>query len=525
MSLPIFAKRLKRFDLLSFKNDKPLSEIKIVVIRNHSFEAIASVLNAFLGFSGFKAQFQYSSYDDALNYSDSADCDLNLIYVDLSRYKTQDINGFLADRAAALRRKNKAPILIVYADDQKAVEIKIDLSDSFAFSIASILTDLGEAAFDLAKAPYSGSRFSNIALLEIARFLGLKLIPSIFCSPLKAIVCDLDNSLYDGVLGEDGAENLKPRLALQAQIKKLKNEGFFLAIASKNEEEDVREAFEKRSDFILKFEDFDAIEINWNNKKDGIVKIAKTLNIGADSMLFIDDNPAEIQNVETTGVKTILADNEENALFALKFFPRLTKIRVSLEDSLRSKDALANRERDKLTKELSPKEYFAKLGIKLKYSIDNRAQIPRVSELLRKTNQFILSYKRYNEVEVEEFMNSPNACVITIAMSDNLSESGIIAIVLARKNGETLELDETTVSCRALGRNVESVALPFAFNLAAKKLKTNNEIVVNYKKGERNAPALSYLALLTDEPLEKEGSFLYQIPFNVDVEGLGIEIE
>ncbi|MDR2639442.1 MAG: HAD-IIIC family phosphatase [Helicobacteraceae bacterium] len=525
MISPLFAKELKRLDILSLPKNKSARSVTITVHRNHSFETIASVLNAFLNFAELEAEFIYSAYDDSLNFTPEQKGDLHLIYIDLLRYKTDDITGFIADRAAALRSKTKAPILIVYLEKNNAIDLKTDISDCFAFSLKPILDDLGLAAYDLAKEPYSGTRLSNKASLEIARYLGLKLIPALLLTPLKAIVCDLDNTLYQGVLGEDGIENLKPNLALQQAIKELKQSGFFLAIASKNEEIDAKLAFEKRSDFILKFDDFAATQINWNSKRDNIIKIAKTLNIGADAMLFIDDNPAEIQNVEGTGVKTILASSEESALAQLRFYPRLTKLKILAEDSLRDKDARSNIEREKLAKTLSQKEYFEKLGVKLRFSVDNYNQCARIAELFGKTNQFILTYKRYNQSEIKELMLSSDSRVITIAMSDNLSDSGIIAIMAAHKQGALLELDDMVVSCRALGRNIENIALPFMFDLAAKGLKTDNKIIINYKKGERNAPAFAYLAALTDQPLESQGRFVYDIPERIDTSGLEITIE
>jgi FkbH-like protein len=525
MISPIFAKELKRLELLSIAKNRSAKKITIGVHRNHSFETIASVLNAFLNFSELEAEFIYSAYDDSLNFSMTQERDLDLIYLDLAKYKTNDIKGFIRERAAALRSLTKSPILIVVLDDQNPIDLTLDLNDCFLFSIAPILRDLDKAAYDLAKEPYSGTRLSNKAVLQVARYIGLKLIPALLLAPLKAIVCDLDNTLYQGVLGEDGIDNLTPNLALQKEIKRLKENGFFIAIASKNEESDVKLMFEKRMDFALKFDDFAAAQINWNNKRENIVKIAKTLNIGVDSMVFIDDNPAEIQNVEGVGIKTILAVDEEIALRQLKFYPRLTKLKISKEDSLRTKDAQANEERAKLAKTYSQKEYFEKLGVKLLFSVNNRAQIARVSELFGKTNQFILNYKRYNESQTLEFMTSPDRSVITIAMSDNLSESGIIAILAAHRNQETLELDEMTVSCRALGRNIENIALPFMFSLAAKTLKTKNEIIINYKKGERNAPALAYLATLTDRALCSEGSFIYKIPDFINTEGLEISVK
>ena len=309
-------------------------------------------------------------------------------------------------------------------------------------------------------------------------------------------------------------------------MKQLKSQGFLLTIASKNEEEDVKEFFIKRKDFPFNWNDFAVIKANWELKSQNILTIAKMLNIGTDAMLFIDDNPAEIQNVESAGIdiKTILAKTPELTLNILEYYPNLLKLTSSKEDVLRTQDIQANQTRNELVKRLSPKEYFEKLEIKLDFYINNKEHIQRITELLNKTNQFILTYARLTLTQVEEAQN--NGVVITINMSDKLSDSGIIAILVANKSSEGfINLQEMTVSCRALGRNLENIMLPKMFELANQHLNGNGNILINYKKGPRNMPAINWLMDLTKQTLLEEGQILYNIPKNIDTEGLKISEE
>ena len=309
-------------------------------------------------------------------------------------------------------------------------------------------------------------------------------------------------------------------------MKQLKSLGFLLTIASKNEEEDVKEFFIKRKDFPFNWNDFAVIKANWELKSQNILTIAKMLNIGTDAMLFIDDNPAEIQNVESAGIdiKTILAKTPELTLNILEYYPNLLKLTSSKEDVLRTQDKQANQTRNELIKRLSPKEYFEKLEIKLDFYINNKEHIQRITELLNKTNQFILTYARLTLTQVEEAQN--NGVVITINMSDKLSDSGIIAILVANKSSEGfINLQEMTVSCRALGRNLENIMLPKMFELANQHLNGNGKILINYKKGPRNMPAINWLMDLTKQTLLEEGQILYDIPKNIDTEGLKISEE
>ncbi|MBR1946424.1 MAG: HAD-IIIC family phosphatase [Alphaproteobacteria bacterium] len=515
----LFAFPLNRLNLLKLPEQKAERKIKIAVYRNHSFEMTAGILNVFLRFSGLEASFDYSDYDDSLNFR-TIEADLHLIWVDIERYKTSDIAAFLKERAETLSAKTQKPVLLAYTG--RSVDLSLTAADCFSFRVDDWLAELGDQAYDEAKEAYSGTRLSNKAVLEAARVLGLKYIPAIFKTPLKAVVLDLDNTLYKGILGEDGVDALIPDNALQSEIKKLKKDGFFICLCSKNEEEDVRKMFEKRTDFVLKMEDFTAVQINWQSKADNILKLAKTLNIGTDAMLFIDDNPAEIENVRPTGVKTLLA--KENIARVVSYYPGLMKLRSSAEDALRTKDVQANAARMELAKTLSREEYFQKLGIKLVYSVNDETQIPRVAELFGKTNQFILSYKRYKETDVRSFMRDSGKCVITIHMSDSLSDSGIIVILAAHAENGVLTADELTVSCRALGRNLEDVMLPELFRLAQNRLHAKKQMEIPYLKGERNMPALKWLAALTGTETGERGTAVYEIPEKIDLSGLTVEV-
>lgn len=516
----LFATNLKRLNILKTSIKKFKREINIAVYRNHSFEMIASVLNSFLSLSRMNANFEYSDYDDSLNF-DFKNADIQLIWIDIDRYKLENIKNFLSERVNVLRNYTKAPILLIYTGYSK-FDLNNLTTDCYTVSISDILNFMGDNIYDIEKEPYSGTRLSDKACLEMARMIGLKYIPAVLQTPLKAIVVDLDNTLYKGILGEDGIVNLVPNNELQKQLKQLKEQGFFLCIASKNEKDDVKELFEKRKDFVLKWNDFTTVQINWDSKAENIVKIAQTLNIGTDSILFIDDNPAEIQNVESTGIETILVDDDICQI--IKYYPRLLKLKRSNEDSLRTADVQANIERAKLAQILSPAEYFKKLGIKLEYSINNKSQVPRIAELFGKTNQFILTYARYKESDVLSFMNDENKIIITIHMSDNLSDSGIIAIIACHSIESNLYLDELTVSCRALGRKLENVMLPYLFKIANEELRTNGNINILYKEGPRNMPAIKWLSDLTNTKLEKEGDVQYIIPKDINLTGLMVEV-
>ncbi len=519
----LFDKDISRLKILTEKKKMKINK-KIFVRRNHSFEMTGNVLNAFLNYSDIEAYIEYSSYDDSLTCNDLIEADLHILWLDLNRYNENLLNKFIAEKVEELRNKISSPILLAYIGSE--IEEKyFTTKDLTIVNINQVINSLGNKAFDTSKEDLSGTRLSNKACLYIAQYLGLKIIPSILKPALKAIVLDLDNTLYKGIIAEDGIKNVCPYNNLQKKLKDLKNKGFLLCLCSKNEESDVKKLFTLRDDFILNWNDFTSIKANWNKKSDNIIEIAKELNISTDSILFIDDNIAEVENVKAfiNDIHTIITTEEEKTLRILDLYPCLMKKNVSNEDLIRSKDIQLNKQRKEISKTLSKSEYFKKLEIKIELTLNDKNNINRISELLNKTNQFILSYKRYNLTETEKLLNFSNTCIVTAKMSDKLSDSGIIAILIAKKNNTDLYVDELTFSCRALGRNIEDIVITKMLQISINYLKTSNKILINYKKGPRNIPALSWLSSYTGEVLQDKGIIIKQLTKDLETYGLDIK--
>ncbi|MBX1886676.1 HAD-IIIC family phosphatase [Campylobacter peloridis] len=500
----LFSPNLKRIDLIKLSKENNYENIQINIFRNHSFEVISSIINAFLAFSKLKANFNISSYDDSLSFDNFEKADLNIIFLDLNNYKN-NIDNFIQEKIDILKTLSNAPIITLLLGNTKLKDY--DICEILKpFLDENLIID--DSNFEI-----NASRLSNKAGIKLAQILGLKIIPSFLKPNLKAIILDLDNTLYDGVLGEDGINNLKltqNHIDLQNELLNLKNQGILLAISSKNDEKDVIELFKKRKDFPLKIDDFAMIKANWQSKDENIKEIAKFFNIGLDSILFIDDNIAEIENTKYLGIKTLLA-NDQSAL-SLKLYPNLFKPNFSKEDKLRNEDIKANLKRQELAK-LNQKEYFQNLQIHLKFEINNKENLQRINQLLNKTNQFISNYSRMNLKECEDFIQK-NA-ILTINMSDKLSDSGIIAIFVAYKDETNLIIKDLCISCRALGRKLEKIMFFKAISLLKQYLNCKNTILY-FQKGARNTPFLDFLyslnskikdnyAFINDEKINYEG--------------------
>lgn len=548
--MQIFSPNLKRSELLALSkkiNFTQIKEININIYRNHAFEPIESVIAPFLHYAGFRANFTYGDYDESLSFNPNINTNSNLaiIFLDLARYKLSeaDFIAFLQERASALQDKLKTPLLILLLNSNSLSSKTIahslqplKTSQIYTFSCDELFTHYLSLSLlnpmstllDESKESIAGTRLSNAATLILAQILGLKLIPSLLLPNLEAIVLDLDNTMYNGILGEDGIDNIEltpTHKALQNAILELKKQGYLLAIASKNEKSDVKRLFETRVDFPLKWSDFDAIEAHWDTKDKSLQNIAKAFNIGLDSMLFIDDNLAEIESTKHTQVKQIHAQNPQSTIFTLFLFPQLTKLRISTEDALRANDIKANAMRESL-ESLSDKEYFHNLKIELEFAINPKTNAQRIYELMNKTNQFIANYTRPTQAQVQEWLDSKNHCVISIAMRDRLSDSGIIGIIVGEKKDREIHILDIVVSCRALGRRLESIMLFNAFALIAQSLQdTQKAVLLHYQKGERNKPFLQTLQTLQGVDLQNLSKSSLSIPLqSPSTEGLTILI-
>lgn len=522
----IFEKELSRKELLEY-NSQNEKTYRVCVYRNHSFELIEHTIDIYLDYARLGVEFIYSDYDDSLSFIEMPmDVDALILWLDLERYQMDTLDAFIEERISYLTQKFKKPVLFAPLSDSKQ---KWNTASVLLFSFERIRQKLQDQFYDRRMESFTGTRLSAKAISEISKELGMIYIPALLTPTLKAIVLDLDNTLYRGVLGEDGiggVELTEGHKRLQNKLKEFGKKGIFLCLASKNEENDVRELFQSRSDFPLGWNDFAKTCISWTGKERSVQEIATFLNIGTDSILFIDDNPGEIAAVVAANPKiwTLRAYEEaEKTCQVLDYYPRLYRCSVNFEDEIRSKDAVANQERDHLKASLSKEEYLKSLNMKLVYSMNDINQVKRISELANKTNQFIFNYKRYSVGETAEYMEADDKLVITMSLSDRLSDSGIIGACFAAKQEDYILVDEIFVSCRALGRGIEDIIVLGAIQCACKKLDVKN-IRICFQKGERNLPAQRFVQQYLKEFLNESENFQYEFEgelLNIEVKGEG----
>jgi FkbH-like protein len=288
----------------------------------------------------------------------------------------------------------------------------------------------------------------------------------------KCLVLDLDNTLWGGVVGEDGPAGVKigsgdPEgeafLDLQVRLKALQAQGVLLAVCSKNNPGDVHELFESRPEMPLKLSDFAAVEISWEPKHEGLKKIAAALNLGTDSLVFMDDNPAETSLIAQMlpEVKTVLLPPDPAEYAAL--VERMTdfeRTAVLEEDARKTSQYRENRRRQELQAAAGDlATYLASLRTELAIGRARRDDLPRVHQLFTKTNQFNLTTQRYTPAEVERFIGSP-ICELWVARArDRFGELGTIGAILLKRDGRVVYVDSFLMSCRAMGRGIETALM------------------------------------------------------------------
>lgn len=518
----LFEHEPSRRELLSYRSDKSFSESHVQVFRNHSFELIEHTIGAYLEYSGLNINFSYSGYDDSLSFRElDVDSDLLIIWLDATRYKGISIQDFLKQRVEELKKRYTKPILLI----PFGTDIDIQMTGVLIWNLSEIQSELGDKFEDRRSQAITGTALSGKALGIIARKMGLRYLPALLKPAIKGIVVDFDNTLYSGVLGENGIDGvvLTPgHKALQSELKTLAEKGFFLCGASKNEMSDVLELLEQRKDFPLKKEDFTKLCVSWNPKAKSIEEIANYLNINSDSLIFIDDNIGELTSVKMAHpqIKLICAkENAEITCRVLSEYPGLMQFNSNAILN-RKADVQANEQRKELQASMSQEEYIRSLEIHLKFEHDNCSQIARIAELANKTNQFIFNYKRYSQSDVELRISNEEYSVVSVSLSDKLSDSGLVGVCVGKKQADYVEIEECFISCRALGRGIDDMIVLGAIWQVANQLGMK-KVKVSFQKGQRNTPAEQFIKDCLIEHIAEPKEFSYEMPQNlvcVDIE-------
>lgn len=345
------------------------------------------------------------------------------------------------------------------------------------------------------RSPYSQKTYQNLGI-RITRLIRKLNNPS-----KKVIILDADNTLWGGVIGEDGIENIqlgddhpgRSFRLFQEQILSFKDKGIILALVSKNEEDDVINVLDSHSGMLIKSDDLACKLINWLPKSENIRSIAEELNLGLDSLVFLDDSPAECLEVKTNVPEVTvvqLPSNELNYGEVLNKLWIFDIYKTTDEDKLRNDFTLNNKNRDELKiKSTDLNTYLKSLKIKVQMNLANENDLIRISQLSQKTNQFNSSLIRRSLQDLKQL--GDNFLIYTINVQDQFGDYGLVGASILDKRENILHIDSLLLSCRALGREVEN-SLIYGIQKIAKLHKLDT-ITASYTKGPRNQQVEKFL--------------------------------
>lgn len=534
----------------SIERVRDKGDVKIAFLSNHTIDLLPNYVTTFSAFDQLKIDSYIAPYNQYFQefLSESSGLlqfDADVIYLDLSiPYLSPDIHhNFLQlsteqkqaeldriidaiKKLAALSKQNSHATLLIsnfvqpsyskagvtdfqldYSEAEWYLRLNLQLIELFKADTRVFVVDKNNVISRMGKLSSINTKMYYIAKMELNEQalseLSLEIVgflKAIKGLTKKCLVLDLDNTLWGGVVGEDGVDGIKIGKGypegevfydLQMYYRSLKQRGVILALASKNNPEDAEEVFNKKPDMPLKLDDFAIRKINWNSKIQNIIEIAANLNIGLDSIVFIDDNPVERELVQSAlpevSVPELPKDPTEY-LSTLQTNRYFEKMFFTDEDANKLEQYKQNAKREEYKSEIGDiNDYLSNLGTILTIESASLEQLPRVHQLFTKTNQFNVTTHRYDVSKIEQFIEEDNWHLSIFSVKDNYGDLGIIGLVLLEVNSDNVTIDSFILSCRAMGRGIETAIMN---ELKQRYLLEGNNsgMTAKYYKTQKNKP-------------------------------------
>lgn len=312
----------------------------------------------------------------------------------------------------------------------------------------------------------------------------------------KCIVLDLDNTLWGGILGEEGFEGIqlgyKPPgnafLDFQRHLLALHKRGIILAVNSKNNHDDAMKVIKEHPNMMLREKHFASIRINWQDKAANMKEIIKELNIGGDSVVFIDDEPINRELIRKTMPNVLVVDMPKNPAMYVRMLEDMNDfntLQLTPEDFKKGQMYYEQRKRTETKAQFGSLDDFLKsINIEVTIKKADDFTVPRISQLTMKTNQFNLTTRRYTETDIGELVNSSDYNVYCVGVKDRFGDNGVTGVFIVRVVGRTMFIDTFLLSCRVIGRNIEKTMLAYISSIA--KNNGAKTIVGNYIPTNKN---------------------------------------
>ena len=345
----------------------------------------------------------------------------------------------------------------------------------------------------LGRAPLSAATMRELARLQ-ADFLN-----AIAGTRRKCLVLDLDNTLWGGILGEVGVAGISLgqtypgsvyREFQQAALQ-LYHRGILLAINSKNNAAEVEQVFSSHPDMVLRREHFVSVRVNWQSKTENMLAIAREAGIGLESLVFFDDNPVERALMRAVYPQVLTIEVPSDALAYVKTLQEsraFDKLSFTAEDRRRGAMYQERAQRVELERaSVSVGDFLNALQMRMTITPVDDFTFPRVLDLIHKTNQFNLTVRRHSASELRAIMMDTNCGVFAVRLADRFGDHGIVGAAIVRLSGSTAHIDTLLLSCRVIGRTVETAILAFIVEWAM--IRGSSRIEGEFVSTSKNAPA------------------------------------
>ncbi len=380
---------------------------------------------------------------------------------------------------------------------------------------ATLFLDLDEMLLDLGRGGFFDARFWYTSRYPFApaaaRSLAQRVVDigvSLKLPKAKVIVLDADNTLWGGVIGEDGFTGiaLGPEypgnlyVAFQRRLLDYQQRGFILALCSKNNPDDLQQVLDEHPHQLIKDEHLAARRVNWVAKPDNLKALAEELNLGLDSFIFVDDSDHECAVVRYQLPQVEVVQTPRKPLLVPGCLEQVARLQVlSVTDEDRSKTQLYAQERSRgeLRESLhadggSVTDYLRSLSMRMQVGIDDASQLQRLAQLTQKTNQFNLTTRRYDEREIREFLDARDCLVAHFSLADTFGDSGVVGLAVWRlPEPDQAQLDTFLMSCRVIGREAESAFLHALLRVLSQR--GVHHVVADYLPTPKNALVKDFL--------------------------------
>jgi len=509
LHLDLFSKKPKRHLVLrnsvAFLN-KSLTKRGINIWRNTGVEHMTRLIQVYLNYFGIDPQYKLSNFDITLSLENHEQADLDLFIIDTDQYEVLDLDKLISlkiEEMLNIGSRSFSFYLLSSLNDKEILKVIAKLKsenigvDIFSMNEIQEINETNKQNTRLNK--LTASWLSPEASNLVARDIAIRSISPKFKPVLKLIVFDLDNTLYRGILSEDGTENLYQTEAdtkLVKLIGKMRNQNLLTGLITKNNKNETLELFQKRKDFGLNLEIFDFFYSDWEPKSTHMQSILEESKLGPTSVLYIDDNFMELELMSqgNPGINLIPGGMNEVTTTLVEHYLHFSLKNVAKNKIDRVVDIRASQDRISILKKLDFDQAQKNLETRITVAKIVEEDLSRISELSLKTNQFNFSLCRIQLPNLVDIHKNARKEIIKINLQDKFVDSGLVGfLMIGIESAEEIQIDELCISCRAIGRGLESEMIYSSLKIVIEEKNIKmGRIKIKYNEGPRNQQVVDW---------------------------------